>query len=111
MVEAGSPAHNRLYFCRGAIEASVEHRDWAATLRYADLLERQFSAEPPAFVDFLVARARAVAAVGRGQRDPALRLEVLRLLAAARESRYLLLLAALEAAATAPGWEADELLA
>lgn len=108
LVEAGSPAHNRLYFCRGAIEASIEQMDWVATQRYADLLERQFREEPPAFVDFLVARGRALAAVGQDRRDPALRSEVLRLLAAAKQSRYVLLLAALEAAARASGWAADE---
>jgi class 3 adenylate cyclase/tetratricopeptide (TPR) repeat protein len=108
LVEAGSPAHNRLYFCRGAIEASVEHEDWTGAQRYADLLERQFSEEPPAFIDFLVARGRVLAAVGQGRRDPALRSEVLRLLGAARESRYVLLLTALEAAGQAPGWAAVE---
>jgi hypothetical protein len=111
LIEAGSSAHNRLYFCRGAIEAAVEQRDWAAALRYADLLERQFSEEPPALVDFLVARGRALAAVGEGRRDPVLRSEVLRLRAAARKSRYVLLLAALESAAAAAGWGAGELSA
>jgi tetratricopeptide (TPR) repeat protein len=111
LIEAGSSAHNRLYFCREAIEVSVEQLDWAAALRHADLLERQFREESPAFVDFLVARGRALAAVGQGRRDPDLRSEVLRLVAAARQSRYVLLLPALEAAATAPGWEADELSA
>jgi class 3 adenylate cyclase/tetratricopeptide (TPR) repeat protein len=100
LVEAGASAHNRLYFCREAIEASVEQRDWAAALRYADLLERQFSEESPAFVDYLIARGRALAAVGQGRRDPALHSEVLRLLAAARRSQYALLLPALEAAAS-----------
>jgi hypothetical protein len=46
--------------------------------------------------------------VGQGRRDPALRAEVLRLVAEARKTRYVSLLAALEAAAQAPGWAADQ---
>jgi hypothetical protein len=64
ILEAGATAHDHVFFCREAIEISLEARDWPAVLRYADLLERQFREEPFAFVDYVAARARALAAVG-----------------------------------------------
>jgi class 3 adenylate cyclase/tetratricopeptide (TPR) repeat protein len=111
ILDAGSPAHNHLFFYREAIDAALDVQDWSAALRYADLLEDQFREEPLAFADFVVARAHALAAAGQGRRDPALRSQLHRLAAAARKSRHARLLPALEAAAAAPGWEPDELSA
>jgi len=102
ILEAGSPAHNHLFFYREAIEASLDMQDWSAALRYADLLEGQFREEPLMFADFLAGRARALAAAGQGRRDPALRSQLHRLVAAARKSHHAQLLPALEAAAAAP---------
>ena len=73
VVETGSAAHNHVFFYREAIDAALEAQDWSAALRYAQLLERRFVNEPITFADFLVGRARALAAMGQGQRDPALR--------------------------------------
>ena len=107
VVEAGSVAHNHLFFYRAAIDAALDAQDWPAAERYAYLLERRFAAETVAFADFLVARARALAAVGQGRTDPALRRQIDQLTAVARASHFAQLLPALEAAASR--WAPDEL--
>jgi hypothetical protein len=107
ILAAGAPAHNHIYFALEAIEVALEAHDWPGALRYAGLLELQFRDEPIQFADFLTARAHALCAIGQGRRDAGCRAEVERLVAVGREHGYTLLLRALEAAATIPGWEQE----
>jgi len=109
ILDAGSPAHNQLFFYRESIEVSLELHDWPAALCYAERLESYFREEPLAFIDFLTARARALAAAGQGRRDSELRAQLLNLAATGRRSRHVRLLPALEAAAAAPHWQRDPL--
>ena len=108
ILNAGATAHNHVFFYREAIEVALEAHDWPAVLHYADLLERQFRAEPFAFVDFVAARARALAAVGQGRREPALLSQLQQLLHTARASRFALQIPGLEAAIETPGWDGPQ---
>jgi class 3 adenylate cyclase/tetratricopeptide (TPR) repeat protein len=64
-------AHCHLAFYHWGIEALLDAREWEGVDRYADLLERAMREEPLPLVELLVARARALAAAGRGKADPA----------------------------------------
>jgi hypothetical protein len=105
ILNAGATAHNHVFFCREAIEVTLEAHDWSGMLHYADLLERQFSAEPFAFVHYVAERARVLAAIGQGRREAALHMRLEQLLDTARASRFMLQIPALEAAAATPGWD------
>lgn len=103
----GAPAHNHIGFYSNAIEVSLEAREWDAVLGYCDALGLAFRAESPPLIDFLCARGRVLARLGRGQTGAALRTELLGLLDYARRSRLLVNLRALEAAAAVlPGGRA-----
>ena len=65
----GAVSHNFIFFNRYAIEACLAAKDWAGVQRYATALEQGLAEEPLPMSNFLVARARAIAAAGRGQKD------------------------------------------
>jgi hypothetical protein len=58
-------------FPRDAIEVYLEAGNWDRAARCAAELEQYTRSEPLPFADFYVARARALAACGRGQSDTA----------------------------------------
>jgi len=91
----GAVSHNFLFFNRLAIEACLAAQDWTGVERYAAALEKSMAAEPLPMTDFLIARARALAAAGRGQKDAA---ELERLLVAAKASGWKIVLPSLTAA-------------
>jgi hypothetical protein len=96
VMAAGALSHNVLFFNRTAIDACVAAGDWAGVERYAEALERGMAHEPLPMTDFLVARARALAAAGRGRSDK----QVLAgLIERARAVNWQVVLPALEAAA------------
>jgi len=64
-------AHCHLAFYHWGIDALLDAREWEGVDRYADLLEGAMRDEPLPVVELLVARARALAAAGRGEADPA----------------------------------------
>jgi class 3 adenylate cyclase/tetratricopeptide (TPR) repeat protein len=96
LIAAGAVSHNIPLFGRFAIEACLNAKDWSGAERQADALLRGLAAEPLPMTDFVVARARALAAAGHGQADSA---ELSRLLAEARAAGWRAMLPALEAAA------------
>jgi len=65
----GAVSHNLLFFNRCAIDACIAARDWDGVDRYAAAFERSLAEEPLPMSDFLVARARAISAAGRGLKD------------------------------------------
>ena len=71
MLEAGTLGHNYLRFYRHAVEACHKAGDWDRAERYADALEAYTRPEPLPWSEFFIARGRALAAFGRGQRDDA----------------------------------------
>jgi MalT-like TPR region len=95
---AGALSHNFLYFNRSAIEACLAAKDWVGVERYAAALEHSMAEEPVPMTDFLVARARAIAAAGRGQKDVT---ELKRLLAEANRVGWRLVVPSLETALAA----------
>ncbi|MEA2783085.1 MAG: hypothetical protein QOK29_4629 [Rhodospirillaceae bacterium] len=95
VMAAGALSHNILFFNRIAIDACVAAGDWAGVERYADALERGMADEPVPMTDLLIARARALAAAGRGQAD---RNVLADLVERARGVNWQVVLPALEAA-------------
>jgi class 3 adenylate cyclase/predicted ATPase len=69
VVSEGTVSQNFLLFNRYAIEACLVAENWVGVERYAAALERSMAEEPVPMVDFLVARARAIAGANRGQKD------------------------------------------
>lgn len=85
IVRAGCISHNWLFFYRDAVEASLMNEDWDEAGRYAAALEQRTQPEPLPWSDFFIARGRALAAFGRGQRDDATIAALQRLRAEAEE--------------------------
>jgi len=79
LLSGNTLAHNHLLFRRDAIEVSMLLRDWDEAERHAAALEDFVRPEPLPWTAFLVARARAFAAFGRGCRDAQLDSELQRL--------------------------------
>jgi len=103
LLAAGSVSHNYFFFYQAAIDAALGARDWAAAERYAAALEEYTRPEPLPWTDFIVARGRALAAWGRGERN-ATAVERLRALRAQAERAGLKsALGAIEAALDAHG--------
>jgi class 3 adenylate cyclase/tetratricopeptide (TPR) repeat protein len=69
LLAAGSVSHNYFFFYRAAIEMALATEHWCAAERHADALENYTRHEPLAWSDFVIARGRALAAWGRGERD------------------------------------------
>ena len=67
LLDAGTLAHNHMWFRRDAIDASLAAGDADEALRHAAALERYMEGEPAPWSDFHVARARALAAALRGE--------------------------------------------
>ncbi|MEN8445369.1 MAG: tetratricopeptide repeat protein, partial [Cyanobacteria bacterium J06555_13] len=65
VLSQGCISHNFLWFYRDAIEVSLKHKDWDRANHYATLLESYTSIERFPWSQFLVARGRALAAVGK----------------------------------------------
>jgi hypothetical protein len=98
-------SHNYFYFYRDAIDASLEDRRWDEVERYAAALEDYTRPEPLPWSDFLVARARVLAAHGRGLRDRATHVELQRLRAEAERAGLEASLTAIRRALDDSGWK------
>ena len=72
LLATGSISHNYFFFYQGAIETALEQHDWHEAERYAQALADYTRREPLPYIDVVVARAKALAALGRGRRDVAL---------------------------------------
>lgn len=79
VLRENSLSHNYFWFYRFAIDAMLSIQDWDRAEKYAAALEEVTREEPLAQTDFHAARARALAAFGRGQRDGATIAELERL--------------------------------
>ncbi len=98
ILDAGSVGHNYLNFYEDAMEACLHIEAWDEVERYAQALEDYTRAEPLPRSDFFIARGRALAAHGRGNRDTATRSELQRLLDIAQQTGLRLTQPAIEAA-------------
>ncbi len=98
LLQKGSLSHNYLGFYRDAMEACLKPGDWHEVERYAAALEDYTPPEPLPWSDFFIARARVLAAYGRGKRDDATMQELKRLRDEAERVGFKKALPALEAA-------------
>ena len=74
LLAAGCVSHNYLLFYPDAMEASLIAGDWDGAERYAAALEAYTRPEPLPWADLRIARGRALARYGRGERgEPSLR--------------------------------------
>ncbi|MGI9316137.1 MAG: adenylate/guanylate cyclase domain-containing protein [bacterium] len=71
MLSEGSVGHNYLDFYEDAMETGLRIAEWDEVDRYAQALEDYTRPEPLPRCDFFIARGRALAAHGRGNRDRA----------------------------------------
>jgi tetratricopeptide (TPR) repeat protein len=69
LLDEGCLSHNYYEFYIEGMEGALERRDWELVERYAEALKAFTSIEPLPRTEFLIARARALAAFGRGSRD------------------------------------------
>lgn len=100
LLDSASISHNCLLYHQAAIDAWLEARDWARIEHHARALVEYTAAEPLPWADFHIRRARALAAAGRGQADPA---RLHQLIDEGRHAGLHLSLAALEQAAGVGG--------
>ncbi len=75
----GCVGHNYFAFYRDAMEVALAERDWAGLNRFAASLEDYGLPEPLPLADYFIARDRALATHGLGQRDAATMTELRRL--------------------------------
>lgn len=70
LLDAGAVGHNHYLFHRDAIDACLERELWDQALHHAARLEEFAALEASPLTRFVVARARLLAQVGRGMREP-----------------------------------------
>ena len=70
-------SHNQVQLPELAIDALLEIGDWGGVEKYCQRIRSYTAAEPLTLWDFVVARATALVAVGRGERSDALRATLL----------------------------------
>jgi tetratricopeptide (TPR) repeat protein len=98
ILRLGAVSHNHFWFYRDAMETTLNIGDWESVERYAVALEDYTRPEPLPWCDFFIARARALAAWGRGRRDAEALSELRRLREEAERTGFIIALPALEAA-------------
>ena len=79
VLKGNTLAHVQFRIYRYGIEAFLADEDWNAVERLATSLESFTSPEPLGWSDFFIARGRALAAFGRGERDETTAQELRRL--------------------------------
>ncbi len=88
LLAAGCVSHNYFFVHKDAIEVCLSRQDWGEAERHANALEKYARHEPLPWSDFVIARARALAADGRSQRSNELTRELERLRGVARTMGY-----------------------
>ena len=94
----GCVSHNHLALREHAIDASIEAGDWQAAEDFCAKLGRYTAEEPLPWSDFVIARGRALARFGRGERNAALQATLVRLRDEAAAAELDIALPALDAA-------------
>jgi tetratricopeptide (TPR) repeat protein len=98
ILDEGCVSHNYFYFARAAIELSLTTGAWNEVERHAQRLEEYTAAEPLEWSVYIIARGRALAAWGKGDRDDALKQKITALHQQAVEAGWKRVLPALETA-------------
>jgi hypothetical protein len=97
-LRSGAVSHNHFWFYRDAIQVSLNIGDWESVERYAVAMEDYTRPEPLPWCDLFIARGRALAAFGQGQRDDRVLAEIGRLREAAERAGILTAIPDLDAA-------------
>lgn len=98
LVRDGCMGENTLLFYFFAMDACLDAEEWVEVERYAQALEDYTRAEPLPRSDYMMARARVLAAFGRGDRGKATMLEIQRLIDKAERMHLKITIPALEKA-------------
>ncbi len=104
LLDAGAVSHNHFWFASCAIEVTLDQGDWSGVDRQCDRLQRYCAREPLPWSELVVARGRALALFGRGERSRGLRDALLQLRATAARAEFNVALAGLDAAIAADTW-------
>jgi class 3 adenylate cyclase/tetratricopeptide (TPR) repeat protein len=86
LLDAGSLSHNHIFFAAAAIDAAIGRGAWADAIRFADRLDRYVAREPAGYSSFLIARGRALARWGQGDRSAEARRQLAEVLDQAKAS-------------------------
>ncbi|SPB15786.1 ATP synthase subunit beta [Caballeronia novacaledonica] len=98
LLAAGAVSHNHFLFRRDAIEACIERSRWDEAAHHATAFEDYARREPSLFTGFYVARARALASYGKGNRSAALMNELQQIRHEGQKSGFVYALAAIDRA-------------
>ncbi len=98
LLAKGAVSHNHYLFRRDAIDACIERQRWDEAVGHAAAFEDYTRREPSPFSTFAAARARALAAHGRGERGADILVELQRLDEEGRRLGYLHALVAIDSA-------------
>ena len=101
LLDAGTPSHNHLHFAESAMASLLEQGDWPDAERQCDRLERYCAREPLPWSEFVIARGRAFARLGRGERTDTLRESLQRLRETAARAELNVAVAEIDAAVAA----------
>lgn len=104
LLGADSVSHNYLHFYQNAMEAALNDREWEEAERYAAALAAYTVSEPLPWSELFIARARALARCGRGDRSPELAATLQSLLARAENAGLSVAAPALRSALDQP-WQ------
>lgn len=99
LLKAGAPIHNHMYFNNHMMTASLKRGKWEAAESFAQAMADYTAGEPFPWADFLIARARILVRIGRGERSAAAKAEFLRVTALGRKLNFIRATHALEEAA------------
>lgn len=97
----GCVSHNHLYLRALAIDAALAHGEWQLVELNADRLAAYTGSEPLPWSEFVIARGRALARHGRGERGASLLAELRGLHAAALQAEHVIAMPALAKALAA----------
>jgi hypothetical protein len=84
LLDQGGFGHSPIGYHRLGIEDTLARGEWERTREHATALESYTSNEPLPYTDLLIARGRALAALGENSQDASARSELLRLKAEAQ---------------------------
>lgn len=95
-LDSGTVSHNHMFFARTAMDTSLSHCEWDQATYYARRLEIFTQNQPLPWANFLIDRARALAAWGRGHKEDDILVELIRLRDTAKQAGMVLALPELE---------------
>ncbi len=72
LLQSGSMGHNHFNFCEDGIDSCLRAGEWDEVEKFAQHLQDYTHEESLPYSDFLIARAQALAAFGRGERGEAI---------------------------------------